>query len=158
MHSKCIDGTEEPLNSLGAGRFDSIFKKCDLHAIIQNNCLGTRCEFALRRMPQILTNQWIDIGSVNGLLPGGTKPLTEPMLSKVHDAIWRHNKKKLISWCYRMGYSTCGDVYGNGRDLFISSSICIAAPLVTWYNTATLTHWGRETHICVTTLGHHWFR
>ena len=32
-------------------------------------------------MPYIVTEDWINIGSSNGLLPSGTKPLTEPMLS-----------------------------------------------------------------------------
>ena len=31
-----------------------------------------------------------NIGSGYGLMPDGTKPLPEPMLLKVHDAIWRH--------------------------------------------------------------------
>ena len=31
-----------------------------------------------------------NIGSGNGLVPPGSKPLSEPVLTKVHDAIWFH--------------------------------------------------------------------
>ena len=32
----------------------------------------------------------VNIGSGNGLLPDGTKPLPEPVLTKISNAIWRH--------------------------------------------------------------------
>ena len=43
---------------------------------------------------------WKDkIGSGNGLVPSGNKPLCEPMLAQFYGAIWHqegHNKFKLI--------------------------------------------------------------
>ena len=33
---------------------------------------------------------WFNIGSTNGLVLSGNKPLPEPMLTKFYDAIWRH--------------------------------------------------------------------
>ena len=33
---------------------------------------------------------WLNIGSGNGLVLSGTKPLPEPMLAKFYDAIWHH--------------------------------------------------------------------
>ena len=32
----------------------------------------------------------VNIGSGNGSEPGGTEPLSEPMLTQIHDAIWHH--------------------------------------------------------------------
>ena len=32
----------------------------------------------------------VNIGSGNGLVVSGNKPLPEPMLTKCYDAIWRH--------------------------------------------------------------------
>ena len=43
-------------------------------------------------MPQDLSEWWlVNIGSGNGLVPSGNKPLPEPMLTKYNDAIW-HQK------------------------------------------------------------------
>ena len=33
---------------------------------------------------------WVNIGSGNGLVPSGTKPLPEPLLTKISDTIWCH--------------------------------------------------------------------
>ena len=33
---------------------------------------------------------WVNIGSGNGLVPSGNKPLPEPMLTQISVAIWRH--------------------------------------------------------------------
>ena len=41
-------------------------------------------------MPQDLTDDKVDIGSGNGLVPSGNKPLPEPVLTKISNAIWRH--------------------------------------------------------------------
>ena len=40
-------------------------------------------------MPQDLTDD-VNIGSGNGLVPSGNKPLPEPVLTKISNAIWRH--------------------------------------------------------------------
>ena len=41
-------------------------------------------------MPQDLTDDKSNIGSGNGLVPSGNKPLPEPMLTQIYVAIWRH--------------------------------------------------------------------
>ena len=33
---------------------------------------------------------WVNIGSGNGLVPSGNKPLPEPMLTQIYVAKWRH--------------------------------------------------------------------
>ena len=40
-------------------------------------------------MPQNLTDD-VNIGSGKGLVPSGNKPLPEPVLTKIGNAIWRH--------------------------------------------------------------------
>ena len=42
----------------------------------------------LRWMPEDFTD--VNIGSGNGLVPSGNKPLSEPVLTKISNAIWRH--------------------------------------------------------------------
>ena len=37
----------------------------------------------------------VKIGSGNGLVPSGTKPLPGPMLTKIYAAIWRHRAPTL---------------------------------------------------------------
>ena len=37
-----------------------------------------------------VTDDIVNIGSSNGLVPYGTKPLPDPMLIQVHDATWHH--------------------------------------------------------------------
>ena len=46
-------------------------------------------------MPHDLTDDestlvQVNTGSGSGLLPDGTKPLPEPVLTKISNAIWRH--------------------------------------------------------------------
>ena len=45
-------------------------------------------EIALRWMPQYLTD--VNIGSGNGLVPSGNKPLPEPMLTQIYVVKCRH--------------------------------------------------------------------
>ena len=40
-------------------------------------------------MPQELTDD-VNIGSGNGLVPSGNKPLPEPMLTQIYVAKWSH--------------------------------------------------------------------
>ena len=40
--------------------------------------------------PFILNYQYSSIGSDNGLVPSGNKPLSEAMLTQFYVAIWRH--------------------------------------------------------------------
>ena len=47
------------------------------------------------------SNRWcISIGIGNGLVPSGSKPLPEPMLTKIHDAIW-HTSLSELTLCPR---------------------------------------------------------
>ena len=41
-------------------------------------------------MPQDLTDDKLNNGSGNGLVPLGNKPLPEPVLTKISNVIWRH--------------------------------------------------------------------
>ena len=41
-------------------------------------------------MPQNLTDDQVNIGSGNGLVPSGNKPLPEPVLTKISKASWCH--------------------------------------------------------------------
>ena len=41
-------------------------------------------------MPLDLTYDLVNIGSGNGLVPSGNKPLPEPALTKIFVAIWLH--------------------------------------------------------------------
>ena len=52
---------------------------------MQDNSLGPSCGIALRWMPQHLTK--VNIGSGNGLVSSGTKPLPEPVLTHICVAI-----------------------------------------------------------------------
>ena len=47
------------------------------------------CEIALRWIPLDLADD-VNIGSGNGLVPWGNKPLPEPMLTQIYVAKWRH--------------------------------------------------------------------
>ena len=55
---------------------------------IRNSSLSTHCEITLRRKLQNTANdKSINIGSGNGLVPIGNKPLSEPMLTQIYIAI-----------------------------------------------------------------------
>ena len=38
--------------------------------------------------------RYVNIGSGNGLVPSGNKPLPEPMLTQIYVVIWRHQATK----------------------------------------------------------------
>ena len=48
------------------------------------------CETAIRWMLLELTDDKANIGSGNVWAPSGNKPLSDPMLTLINDAIWRH--------------------------------------------------------------------
>ena len=58
--------------------------------------------FAKLPLGDVYEPQWqkIKIGSGNGLVPSGIKPLSEPMLILIHVyvAIWRHKVKWINSY------------------------------------------------------------
>ena len=57
---------------------------------IKNRYLGIPCEIALRRIPQDLVDDIVDISSGDGLVQSGNKPLPEPMPNKFYDVISHH--------------------------------------------------------------------
>ena len=50
---------------------------------------NTSYEITLMWMPRDIIFE-VSIGSGNGLVPPGNKPLPEPMFTKIYVAIWRH--------------------------------------------------------------------
>ena len=44
----------------------------------------------LRRVFKDLTDDLVNTGSGNGLVPSGNKPLPWPVMTKISDAIWCH--------------------------------------------------------------------
>ena len=71
-------------NSLAPGRCECNIKLAIFKLKSRIDFLSIFCEIALRRM------HWFNIGSGNGLLPSGNKPLTEPVLTQIYGAIWLH--------------------------------------------------------------------
>ena len=51
--------------------------------------MSSFCEIVLRWMPQY-DYGGVNIGSGNGLVLSGNKPLSESILSKFYNTIWRH--------------------------------------------------------------------
>ena len=78
------------INSLAPRTLDNNFGSKIFKLIPQNSSLGACCEIALRWMPYNLSNVKVYIGSGNGLVPSGNKPLPEPMLTQIYVAIWCH--------------------------------------------------------------------
>ena len=73
------------LNSLVPGRCCNNFKSTIFKLIIQNSKLGTCCEIAFIFNNATGPHLWdVNIGSGNGLLPSGNKPLPEPMLTQIY--------------------------------------------------------------------------
>ena len=78
-----------PLNSLAPGRL-----KWNFRYHFQANSSNWRLRYLLWNCPQMTVTalHWwsLNIGSGNGLVPSGNKPLSEPMLTQISAAIWRH--------------------------------------------------------------------
>ena len=80
-------------NSLAPGEFDYSLKLVNFKLISTVNIL----KYFLWNCYQVnattgTTSHWslVNIGSGNGLVLSGNKPLPEPMLTKIPVAIWRH--------------------------------------------------------------------
>ena len=73
-------------NYLAPGKFELNFRYVICKQILVIDGWGISCEIVLIEMSLDFT----DIGSGNGLLPDGTKPLPEPMLTQIYVAKWRH--------------------------------------------------------------------
>ena len=69
------------LNPLVPGRCDCDLKWVISYLISRVDILSFCCVTVLKWIPQD------PIGSVNGLIPSGNKPLIEPVLSNISDAI-----------------------------------------------------------------------
>ena len=97
----CLENTRcHNLNTLAPGVCDSNFKSMIFRRITQNSSLSILWHVAL---------MWVNIGSGNGLLLPGDKPLPKPMLTKIYmpDSIARPqwfkkktpcNMKELLFW------------------------------------------------------------
>ena len=53
--------------------------------------LSISCEIAMHQVNAARPRWWlVNIGAGDGLVPLGNKPLSEPMLTQISVAIWRH--------------------------------------------------------------------
>ena len=79
------------VNSFVAGGSGSDFKSIIFKCVIENSSFDTQCEIALQEN----TKEWeVNTGSGNGLVPSGTKPSPEPMLTQIYVAIWRRYRSQ----------------------------------------------------------------
>ena len=76
--------------SLAPGRFACNFREIIFKLIWVVDGWGISCETALTWLSLDLIDNKSNIGSGNGLVPSGNKPLTEPML-KFYITIWRNS-------------------------------------------------------------------
>ena len=76
--------------SLAPGRCGGDLKNVILELILQIDILSNSCEITLKWMVLDLTDNQVNIGSGNGLVPDGTKPLPEPMFTQIYVAIYLH--------------------------------------------------------------------
>ena len=78
------------INSLAPGKFEWHFLLCNF----QTDFSDWRLRHLLRNCPDMKVTglHWwsVNIGSGNGLVPSGTKPLPEPVLTQISIAIWHH--------------------------------------------------------------------
>ena len=77
------------INSWSPGWFEWNFSKVIFKLILVIAGWGISCEIAIKWMSLDLTNK-VNIGSGNGLVPSGNKPLPDPMLIQFHVAKWPH--------------------------------------------------------------------
>ena len=77
-------------NSLAPGKFEWNFRYLIFQIISVIDSWGISYELALM-MNGTRPYWWkVNIGSGNGLVPSGNKPLLEPMLTQISVAIWHH--------------------------------------------------------------------
>ena len=85
------DGTKiHWLNSLAPGKFEWNFRHVIFKQILVIDGWDFSCEITL--IMKVTGLHWwsVNIGSGNGLVPSGNKPLPEPMLTQISVAISRH--------------------------------------------------------------------
>ena len=84
---------------------------------------------------------WINIGSGNGLVPDGTKPLPDPMSTNFQDIKWHH--PETISWlffiCIISQYACSIELIGNlfwkllDKNIFQILSVTLMVLVQWWY-------------------------
>ena len=77
-------------NSLAPGNFEWNFRYVIFQGILMIDGWGISSEISPNINVSWLHWWSFNIGSGNGLVPSGNKPLPEPMLTQISDAIWRH--------------------------------------------------------------------
>ena len=85
LHNLCME-----ILLIGPGKFEWKFRYVIFKQILVIGDRGISCEIALIWMSLGLHWSSVNIGSGNGLVPSGNKPLPEPMLTHIFVAIWRH--------------------------------------------------------------------
>ena len=76
-------------NSLAPGKFECNFRYVIFKQILVIDGWGVL--WICPNMNVTGLHWWsVNIGSGNGLVPSGNKPLPEPTLSKIPVAVWRH--------------------------------------------------------------------
>ena len=86
-----FDDVIMPLYSLTLGDLYALWGQVIFKLIIMIDGWGITCEIALSLMSVDLTDdKKVNIGSGNGLVPTGNKPLLDPMLTQISVAILRH--------------------------------------------------------------------
>ena len=78
------------INSMAPGKFEWKFEYVIFEWIFVIDDWGFSCEITLVWMSLGLHWWSVNIGSGNGLVPSGNKPLPEPMLTQISVAIWHH--------------------------------------------------------------------
>ena len=82
-----LDQLGAVVNSLAPGKFEWKFR----HVIFKQILVIDDGEICCLNMYVTGLHWWsVNIGSGNGLVPDGTKPLPEPALTQISVAIWRH--------------------------------------------------------------------
>ena len=76
------------INTSAPGRLQWTFRQINFELSLLIDGLGSSYENSPRWMSLDLTE--VNIGSGNGLVPSDTKPLHEPMLTRIYVAICRH--------------------------------------------------------------------
>ena len=88
-HAK-VNSAWKGFNSLVPGKFEWNFR----HVIFERVLVIDLLKHLLWNCPNMIVtglHLWsVNIGSGNGLVPSGNKPLPEPMLTKLSNTIWRH--------------------------------------------------------------------
>ena len=87
---KLSAASHQVFNSLAPGKFEWNFGFVVFKRILVIDDRGICCEIAQIWMSLDFTDDQVNIGSGNGLVPSGNKPLPEPMLTQISVAIWRH--------------------------------------------------------------------